>query len=425
MLLIKNCTLISMDEKREKIEEKMDILIEDNKISKIGKNLQVEENVKVINANGKVAMPGLINTHSHISMSVFRETVDGYKTQDWLEKEIWPREDKLTAEDIYWATKLSCIEMIKTGSTTINDMYFFTDEIIKAALESGIRLQTTRTLMGYDKNDESRLNELKELLNKYKEEETISFNAGIHGLYTSNEEYVKKCVEFAKQENLPIHMHFCENAQEREDIKREYNVENPSEVIERDFNNIHNILAHCVKLEEKDLEILSNTNSYISHCPVSNLKLGCGIAPINKMLEKGINVSLGTDGQGSGSNLDMFETMKYTALLQKGINENPQLLDAYEVLKMATINGAKALKLDEKIGTISENKEADIILVDLSEVMTQPVNNIFAEIVYNVKGNNVDTTIINGKVLMENKIINIDEQETINKCKDIIERISK
>lgn len=425
MLLIKNCTLISMDEKREKIEEKMDILIEDNKISKIGKNLQVEENVKVINANGKVAMPGLINTHSHISMSVFRETVDGYKTQDWLEKEIWPREDKLTAEDIYWATKLSCIEMIKTGSTTINDMYFFTDEIIKAALESGIRLQTTRTLMGYDKNDESRLNELKELLNKYKEEETISFNAGIHGLYTSNEEYVKKCVEFAKQENLPIHMHFCENAQEREDIKREYNVENPSEVIERDFNNIHNILAHCVKLEEKDLEILSNTNSYISHCPVSNLKLGCGIAPINKMLEKGINVSLGTDGQGSGSNLDMFETMKYTALLQKGINENPQLLDAYEVLKMATINGAKALKLDEKIGTISENKEADIILIDLSEVITQPINNIFAEIVYNVKGNNVDTTIINGKVLMENKIINIDEQETINKCKDIIERISK
>lgn len=425
MLLIKNCTLISMDEKREKIEEKMDILIEDNKISKIGKNLQVEENVKVINANGKVAMPGLINTHSHISMSVFRETVDGYKTQDWLEKEIWPREDKLTAEDIYWATKLSCIEMIKTGSTTINDMYFFTNEIIKAALESGIRMQTTRTLMGYDKNDESRLNELKELLNKYKEEDTISFNVGIHGLYTSNEEYVKKCVEFAKQENLPIHIHFCENAQEREDIKREYKVENPSEVIDRDFKNIHNILAHCVKLEEKDLEILSNTNSYISHCPVSNLKLGCGIAPINKMLEKRINVSLGTDGQGSGSNLDMFETMKYTALLQKGINENPQLLDAYEVLKMATINGAKALKLDEKIGTISENKEADIILIDLSEVITQPINNIFAEIVYNVKGNNVDTTIINGKVLMENKIINIDEQETINKCKDIIERISK
>lgn len=424
MLLIKNCTLISMDENREKIEYKMDILIKDNKIARIGKDLKTDENVKIIDANGKVAMPGLINTHSHISMSVFRETVDGYKTQEWLEKEIWPREDKLTAEDIYWATKLSCIEMIKTGSTTINDMYFYTDEIIKAALETGIRLQTTRTLMGYDKNDNSRLEELKELLKKYKEER-ISFNVGIHGLYTSNEEYVKKCVEFAEEEKLPIHIHFCENLQEREDIKRNYNVENPSEVIKRDFKNIHNILAHCVKLEEKDIEILAHTNSNIAHCPVSNLKLGCGIAPISKMIEKGINVSLGTDGQGSGSNLDMFETMKYTALLQKGINENPELLDAYEVLKMATINGAKALRLEDKIGTISENKEADIILIDLSEVITQPVNNIFAEIVYNVKGNNVDTTIVNGKVLMENRKINIDEEETIVRCKEIIERISK
>lgn len=424
MLLIKNCTLISMDENREKLEKNMDILIEDNKIKKIGKNIEASDNTKVIDAKEKVAMPGLINTHSHISMSVFRETVDGYKTQDWLEKEIWPREDKLTAEDIYWATKLSCIEMIKTGTTTINDMYFLTDDIIKACLEAGVRLQTTRTLMGYDVNDNSRLNELKALIEKY-HDNTISFNVGIHGLYTSNEEYVKKCVDFADEVSLPIHMHFCENAQEREDIKRDYKVNNPAEVIEKDFKNIHNILAHCVKLEDKDIEILSKTNSYIAHCPVSNLKLGCGVAPISKMIEKGLCVSLGTDGQGSGSNLDMFETMKYTALLQKGVNENPELLPAYEVLKMATINGAKVLGLQEKVGIISEGKEADIILVDLSKTITQPINNIFAELVYNVKGSSVDTTIVNGKVLMENKNININENEIIDKCKEIIERISK
>ena len=186
-----------------------------------------------------------------------------------------------------------------------------------------------------------------------------------------------------------------------------------------------NILAHCVKLEDKDIEILSKTNSYIAHCPVSNLKLGCGVAPISKMIEKGLCVSLGTDGQGSGSNLDMFETMKYTALLQKGVNENPELLPAYEVLKMATINGAKVLGLQEKVGIISEGKEADIILVDLSKTITQPINNIFAELVYNVKGSSVDTTIVNGKVLMENKNININEKEIIDKCKEIIERISK
>lgn len=420
-ILIKNCNLISMSENREKYEPNMDILIEDNKIKRIEKNIN-EDCEKVINASGKVVMPGLINTHSHISMSIFRETVDGLKTQDWLTQKIWPMEDKLTNEDIYYATMLSCIEMIETGCTCINDMYFMTEDIIKATLESGVRLQTTRTLMGHNKEDLIRLDELNNLLENYKYE-TITFNAGIHGLYTSNEEYVKKCVDFAEEKNLPIHMHFCENTQEREDIKRDYNVEEPSDVIKRDFKGIHNILAHSVKISDKDIQNLKETNTYISHCPVSNLKLGCGIAPITKMVEEGLCVSLGTDGQGSGSNLDMFETMKFTALLQKGINENPEDLPAYEVLKMATINGAKALKLNET-GEIEEGKLADLIIINMEETITKPINNIFAEIVYNVKGSNVDTTIVNGKVLMENrKINNVNKKEIIQKCEKIIGRI--
>lgn len=422
-ILIKNCNLISMSENRKKYEPNMDILIEDNKIKRIEKNIN-EDCEKVINASGKVVMPGLINTHSHISMSIFRETVDGLKTQDWLTQKIWPMEDKFTNEDIYYATMLSCIEMIETGCTCINDMYFMTEDIIKATLESGVRLQTTRTLMGHNKEDLIRLEELNNLLENYKYE-TITFNAGIHGLYTSNEEYVKKCVDFAEEKNLPIHMHFCENTQEREDIKRDYNVEEPSDVIKRDFKGIHNILAHSVKISDKDIENLKETNTYIAHCPVSNLKLGCGIAPITKMVEEGLCVSLGTDGQGSGSNLDMFETMKFTALLQKGINENPEDLPAYEVLKMATINGTKALNLNET-GKIEEGKLADLIIINMEETITNPINNIFAEIVYNVKGSNVDTTIINGKVLMENrKISNVNKKEIIQKCEEIINRIKK
>ena len=424
-ILIKNCNLISMSEKREKYEENIDVLIDNSKIVEIGKNISINsENLKVIDASGKVLMPGLINTHSHISMSVFRETVDGLKTQDWLTEKIWPMEDKLTNNDIYYATLLSCLEMIQTGCTTINDMYFMTDDIIKAALESGIRLQTTRTLMGYEEKDESRLTELKELLDRYNNSDTISFNVGIHGLYTSNENYVKKCVDFAESENLHIHMHFCENEQERNDIVRDYGVNNPAEVIRNDFKGIHNILAHSVKISDEDINILKNTNSFISHCPVSNLKLGCGIAPITKMISNGICVSLGTDGQGSGSNLDMFETMKFTALLQKGINENPEDLPAYEVLKMATINGAKTLNLDKKIGSIEVGKLADLILIDLDSVLVNPVNNIFAEIVYNVKGYNVDTTIVNGKILMENKVIkHLNINDVIENCKNIIDRI--
>lgn len=423
-ILIKNCNLISMSENREKYEEKLDILVKDKKIIKIEKN--INENVdKIIDATGKIIMPGLINTHSHISMSIFRETVDGYKTQDWLKEKIWPMEDLLQKEDIYYATLLSCIEMIKTGTTTVNDMYFMTDKIIEAVLETGIRLQTTRTLMGHSKKDEEKIEELRKLIEKYKYD-IITFNVGIHGLYTSNEQYVRKCIQFAKEKNLPIHMHFCENEQEREDIKRDYNVESPMDVINRDFFDTHNILAHVVKINEEDIQKLKKTNSYVSHCPISNLKLGCGIAKIKEMIENDICVSLGTDGQGSGSNLDMFETMKFAALLQKGIQENPEVLPAYEVLKMATINGARTLGMANEIGSIDVGKKADLIMIDLNNVITQPINNVFAEIIYNVKGTNVEMTMVNGKVLMENrKLYKIKENEIFNKCNEMIQRISK
>lgn len=424
-ILIKNANLISMAHKRPQIEEGINILIEDTKIKKIDKDIK-EAVEKIIDATGKVVMPGLINTHSHVPMSIFRETVDGYITQDWLEQKIWPMEDKLTNEDIYYASMLSCIEMIKTGTTTINDMYFMTKDIIKAALDTGVRMQTTRTLMDLIGDGDTRIQELEELIKEYSnKEETISFNIGIHGFYTTNAPYIEKCVELAKRYNLPIHIHFCENAKEKEDIKTAYNVESPVELIKKYFKGMHVILAHSVKLDEKEISELADENIYISHCPVSNLKLGCGIANISYMQEQGITVSLGTDGQGSGSNLDLFESMKYTALLQKGIKEEPKELPAYEVLKIATINGAKALGLEEKIGTIEEGKNADIIIINLDTVITMPVNNIFAEIVYNVKGTNVETTIINGKILMENRKLSFtNENEVYKKCNEIIKRIS-
>jgi len=423
-ILIKNATLISMSEKREKIEENIDIKIEDNKITEIGKNLFVDKEDKIIDANGKVVMPGLINTHAHVPMSIFRETVDGYLLQDWLTKKIWPMEDKLTNEDIYNASKLSFIEMIKTGTTTINDMYFMTEDIIKAAKETKIRLQTSRTLMG--KNDEAgkkRIEELEELLEKYSgKDELITFNVGVHGLYTSEKQYVEKCVEFAKEKELPIHMHFCENTKEVEDIVENYN-SNPTKVLEQEFKNQKLILAHCVKLTKEDIEKLKDLDISVSHCPISNLKLGCGIANISEMLKQGINVTLGTDGQGSGSNLDLFETMKFTALLQKGIKEDAKELPAYEVLKMATINGAKALGLEKQIGSIEEGKCADLIVLDLNNEVTNPINDLCADIVYNVKGYNVDTTIVNGNILMENRKIKHDEKEIFEKCTQIINRI--
>lgn len=424
-ILIRNGNLISMSDMRPKIEIGVDVLIEDGKIVRIDKD--IDENVnKVIDASGKVVMPGLINAHSHIGMSIFRETVDGLTTQEWLEKRIFPMEDKLEKEDFYWATLLSSIEMISTGCTTVNDMYFKSDGSIKAATQAGIRLQTTYTLLGEDYNDLFRLNELKRLMEKYRDYDTVTFNCGIHSFYTSKFPYIKRCIEFADHEKLPIHIHFCENQKEHDDIVRTYCVKDASSLIKDHFLGIRNILAHCVKITDEDIKILKETNSYIVHCPVSNLRLGCGIAPVVKMMEEGLCVSLGTDGQGSGSNLDMFEAMKFCSLLQKGSLENPVVMNAYDVLKMATINGAKALGLDNSIGSIDVSKNADIIIVDVSDVITKPTNNIFSQIVYNVKGSNVLTTIIDGKIVMENReISHIDKKEVIDKCSKIIKRINK
>lgn len=377
-ILIKNCNLISMSEKREKYEKNIDILISNGKISKIKKDIELSEDIKVIDATNKICMPGLINAHTHLSMSIFRETVDGYTLQDWLTKKIWPMEEKLTREDIYYASLLSFTEMIRTGSCMANDQYFMAEETIKAANKLGVRLQTTRTINDVADLGNQRLQELEELINIYNNKyDNITLNVGIHGLYTSGEETTKKSIEVAKKYNLPVHMHFCENTKERDDIVKDYNVKSPVDVLEKYFTETHNILAHVVKLTDEEIEQIGKIDISVAHCPVSNLRLGCGIGKIQKMLNSGINVCLGTDGQGSGSNLDMFDTMKFTALLQKGEFEDARYMDSYEILKMATINGAKALKVEDKIGSIEENKDADIIILTLDNEVCQPIRKCF------------------------------------------------
>ena len=406
-ILIKHCNLISVEPDRELFEKDIDILIEDDIIKKISKNIN-EDVDKIINATNKVAMPGLINTHAHVPMSIFKENLDGYSLQEWLTQKIWPAEAKLTDEDIYKSSIMSFKEMIRTGTTTIVDMYFMQDNIIKAAEDTFVRIELTRTLMDSDGNGDKKLKELEELIKSFPNNKgNISINVGAHALYTCSKSYLPKAIALAQKYGLNFQMHFCENAQEVKDIKKDYNVENPGDVLEKYLGNTNTILAHCVKLSDTDIEKMKKLNISISHCPISNLKLGCGIARINKLLEEGINVSLGTDGQGSGSSLDLFEAMKFTALLQKGINENPKLLPAYEIIKMATINGAKALKKENEIGSIKEEKKADIIILDMENPVITPINDIFSAIVYNTKGTDVDTTIINGKILMENKKINV------------------
>lgn len=423
--LIRNCNLISMAEGREKFEPGMDVLVEDGKIAKIGTGLDTGD-AEVIDAGGKICMPGFINTHTHVAMSIFRETLDGYTLQDWLEKKIWPMEDKLTPEDIYTASLLSFVEMASTGTVMANDQYFMPDSSIKAALEVGVRFMATRTVFDVSNNADEMLAQQEEMIKNYKNKyDTIYPNVGIHGFYTTGKETVKKAVALAKKNDVPVHVHFCENAQEVKDIKNNYGVESPVEVLKESFAGVHTILAHVVKVSDAEIEELSKLDVAVAHNPISNMRLGCGVAKIQKMVDAGINVGLGTDGQGSGSNLDMFDTMKFAALLQKGVYENVSAMDSYEVLKLATINGAKVLGVDTEIGSIEEGKIADLILVDLETDVCQPVGNVFSDLVYNAKGTNVRMTMVNGKVVMKDgEVPGIDKKVLYKKCAEIIERIS-
>ncbi len=419
-MLIKNGNVIIFQNDDVKVK-KLDIRIRDNIIDKISENIN-EENEKVIDASNKVVMPGLINTHAHIAMSIFRGTFEGCNLYTWLNEKIWPIEAKLTKEDVYNASMLSILEMISTGTTCVNDHYFMSVEIRKALEESKLRAMITRVLMDTDGEEASnkRIQEFVDLYESRDEtNELITYSVSPHGLYTCSDKLLKKSRELALKYNLPIHTHFLESIDEIEDIKKMHG-EQASRVLKKYFDGIHTILAHGVKLSDEDIEILKTMGCSIAHNPISNFRLGCKIADTTKYLQNGINVALGTDGQGSGNNLDMFETMKIAALAQGGIHENEERIDSKDVIKMATINGAKLLGIDEKVGSIEEGKCADIIIVDISanldNIKMIPNNDIISNLVYNTEGRNVDTSIVNGEILMENRKIKfINSKEIISK----------
>lgn len=410
-MLIKNGKVLIFDNDDVVVKD-LDIKIEKSKITKIDKNIDAEENEKVIDAKNMVVMPGLINTHAHISMSIFRGTFEGCNLYTWLHEKIWPIEAKLTPEKVYDATMLSIIEMISTGTTCVNDHYFFSEEIRKALEKSGMRAAITRVLMDNDGEEESN-KRINEFIKLYESRDTnndlITYTVSPHGLYTCSDKLLEKSRELALKYNLPVHTHFLESIDEIEDIKNLHG-EEAIYVLKKYFDGIHTILAHGVKLDDKDIEILKNMDCSIVHNPISNLRLGCKIADITKYIENEINISLGTDGQGSGNNLDMFEAMKMAGLMQGGIHENEYKIESKDVIKIATINGAKALGLEDKIGSIEEGKEADIIIVDISNKLDNikmiPNNDIISNLVYNTDGRNVETTIVAGNILMENRKIN-------------------
>ena len=419
-ILIKNVNILDLP-----ASETTNIGIENDKIKFISKDLPSGFAVDtVIDGKNKLATAGFVNTHTHAAMTLLRSYADDMELMDWLQNKIWPIESKLGANDMYWGSILAIAEMIRSGTTTFADMYFFMEETARAVDETGIRAALSRGLSGDDNADGKNIAENIELYKNWhgKADGRITVMFGPHAPYTCSQSFLKKVVAEAEKLDAAIHIHLSETRGEVENClkakgKTPIAYMNEIGVFERPT-----IAAHCVFATPEEFAIMKEKNVSVAHNPQSNLKLASGIAPVPEMISAGICVGLGTDGASSNNNLDMFEEMRLISMLHKAVKNDPLLITAKEAYAMATINGAKALKL-EKVGNLEEGYKADIVLCDIDKPHWHPKFNLCNNFVYSGGYGDVDTVIVNGKVLMDaGKLTTIDEERMKHEVKKCVER---
>lgn len=427
-ILIKDIDIMPVDGKNEILKD-TNLYIEKGKITHIGnlrKDIKVE---KTIDGKNKLLMPGLINAHTHLGMSLLRNFADDMDLNEWLTKSIWPTEAKLNSEDIYWGSLLSMSEMIMSGTTSFCDMYFFMDEVGRALETSGMRGVLTRGLIEDPENPEEKLNETRELFNRWNNRlnERVKVMVAPHAPYTCSPGFLLKTIELAGELDTGIHIHLSETKKEVEDSFSAFGKSPIKHMLDLGMFKRHTIAAHCVHISDEDMDIISGNGVYPVNNPASNLKLASGFAPISKMFKKDIKVALGTDGASSNNNLDMFKELNLASLINKAVDLDPLSVPAKSAIEMATINGAFALGLEEEIGSIEVGKKADIILIDMDKPHLYPKHNLVSAVSYSVNGSDVHTVIIDGNIIMENRELKTLDIEKIkymveNRAKNLISR---
>ncbi len=394
------------------------LLIEDGIITSIGGKDVAEY---VIDAKGNIVMPGLINAHTHLGMTLFRGYADDLPLKEWLTEHIWPIEARLTDDDVYAGTLLGCLEMIKSGTTAFADMYIRMDGAAKAVEASGLRgaLSYGMIELGDEEKGEKELKIGKEFVKKWNGASNGRITAmyGPHAPNTCSPEFLAHVREQADEDGVGIHIHVSETKAEVDQIKAQYDM-SPVKLLDDIGFLRHDVLAaHCVWLSPEDIHTLKKGNVKIAHNPTSNMKLASGVAPIPELLEDGVTVGLGTDGCASNNTLDMFHEMKMAALLHKVHKLDPTVIPMQKALEMATVDGALSLGLDT--GVIAEGKKADIIIVDINKPHLTPKHDLVSHLVYCAKGSDVSTTIVDGKILMEDYEVKIfDEAEIMARAEE-------
>lgn len=402
----------------------IDLLIEGNKISRIGTKLEVPNNCTVIDANNKAIIPGLINTHTHAAMTLLRGYGDDLPLMTWLQDYIWPVEEQMTEEDVYIGAKLAMLEMIKTGTTCYLDMYMHPLMGAKAAEEMGLRAMISYTL--FDQGNPERAQLDRERSAKYLAQfaefsERIMFNLGPHAIYTVSGEQLQFCHEFCIKHGLKIHLHLSETKEEVEECIKLHGMRPVKYLEQLGILSEHLILAHVIWVDDEEMDLLAKYRVSVVHNPASNMKLASGYAfKYEEMKRRGIRIGLGTDGCSSSNNLDMFTAMRLASFMGKVWRFDSTAVNADDIFASATKVGADILGIDA--GIIAEGKLADLCLIDLNRPEMVPIHNLTSNIVYSASGAFVDTVICDGKILMQNGYVE-GEEEIIQKAREVAYRL--
>lgn len=403
---------------------KSDIYVSGNRITGIDNAPDGFKAERVLDGKGKLLSAGFVNSHTHAYMSLFRNCADDLAFSDWLFGHIMPMEDKLVGEDAYWGTLLSCIEMIKTGTTCFLDMHLFKHYVAQAVQDIGIRAVISRGLVGEgdDEGGRKRIDEAVSDIEEFADCSRITFMLGPHAPYTCDDKYLEICARTAKDYGCGIHVHLAESDNEMRQIRERYSC-TPVELMEKTgiFDN-KTVAAHCVNLTDCDIAILKKYDVSVATNPVSNLKLANGAAPVVKLLEAGVNVCLGTDSSASNNNLNMINELNTLTLIHKGINKDAKVVSANAGYGIATENGARALGLE--CGVIEVGALADLAVFDIEKPWFYPRNDLVAALSYSATGAECETVIADGQIVMENGIITaVDEKEVYENCERIIQRV--
>ncbi len=429
-LLIDGGTVVVMDDAGTVLEEGA-LLVEGDRIARVLSATDPRPTgVQVIDATGHLVVPGLVNTHGHAAMSLLRGLADDLPLMTWLEEHIFPAEAALVSPDfVYWGTLLSCIEMLKSGTTTFADMYYFREDGARATIDAGIRTVLGPQVIGFPAPDypspEASLADAAEFMVRYRDHPTLVPGVAAHALYTTSLDDVAAAVQLANDHGAPFQIHTAEDASESA-IARQRTGMGVVEALESiGALRPGTVLAHSIYLTDEDIARIAAGGAGIAHNPQSNMKLGIArAAPVVEALAAGIPVGLGTDGPASNNDLDLFDEMDMAAKIHKFAAADPTALPAETVFRLATMGGARVLALHDRIGSLEPGKRADVVLVDTRRAGLTPLYNVYSHLVYATRGSDVSTVLVNGRVVVrDGEVLTVDEPAVLERARAFREQV--